>query len=252
MTDDPLTAWIIASGLLSLRIAPMLAFAPPFTLTRTPPVFRALVGLALAGCLVTANPGAVVLDVSAGGLIAAAFRELLLGLIFVLAFQLSFAALYVVGRTIDIQAGYGLAVIIDPTTKAQTPLVGTFFALLAGAVFFAMDGPAEVLRLLAVSLDAIPLGTGRVPDSLAPLGHYIGAVFLVALGIGGGVVLSLFLTDMAISALARTVPQMNVLVLGFQVKVLVLMLALPLVVSISGALLMRLMRLTLEGIPRLL
>ena len=116
MTDDPLTAWIIASGLLSLRIAPMLAFAPPFTLTRTPPVFRALVGLALAGCLVTANPGAVVLDVSAGGLIAAAFRELLLGLIFVLAFQLSFAALYVVGRTIDIQAGYGLAVIIDPST----------------------------------------------------------------------------------------------------------------------------------------
>lgn len=252
MAAETLAMWIIATGLLSLRIAPMFAFAPPFTLTRTPPLFRVLVGMTLAACLVTSNPAATSVDLSAGALVAAAFRELLLGSVFVLAFQLSFAALYTVGRTIDIQAGYGLAVIIDPTTQSQTPLVGTIFGLLAGAVFFAMDGPAELLRLLAASLDAMPLGAGRIPTSLAPLGQYLGTVFLAALGIGGGLVLSLFLTDMAIAALARTVPQMNVLVIGFQLKVLVLMLVLPVVIGISGALLMRLMRLTLDGIPSLL
>ncbi len=248
-----LVGWAFSSLLLSLRIAPVFAMAPPFTLTRTPAMFRTLFALGVATCLVSANPATTTItDYSLGGLVGTAMRELMLGAIFAMAFQVTFGALYMAGRTIDIQSGYGLALLIDPTTHSQTPLVGTLFALAAGAVFFAMDGHAELLRILAASLDAIPLGGGAVPTSLSPLTAFMGAVFLTAFGVAGGAILSLFLADIAIAMLSRTAPQMNVLLLGFQVKAILLLLVLPLTFGVAGALLARLARMTLEAIPRLL
>ncbi len=48
-----------------------------------------------------------------------------------------------------------------------------------------------------------------------------------------------------------TVPQMNVLVLGFQVKTLLLLIVLPSAFGVGGALLTRMLALTLSPIPRL-
>jgi len=253
MPADTLLGWVFGSLLLSLRISPVFALAPPFSLTRVPAMFRTLLGVAIAACLAAANPAAAAItDFSVGALFVTAIRELMLGSIFVLAFQLMFAALYMAGRTIDIQAGYGLALLIDPTTRTQTPLVGTLFAYAAGAIFFSMDGHADLLRILGASLEAIPLGTGELPVSLARLTAFTSVVFLTSFGVAGGAILSLFLADMSIAALARTAPQMNALVLGFQVKTILLLLVLPATFGFAGALLARMAVITLEALPGLL
>jgi flagellar biosynthetic protein FliR len=252
MLSDPVVSWVFACGLLSLRVAPVFAFAPPFSLTGAPPIFRALLGVGIAICLVAGHPAQSRVSIELGPLVVAALRELMLGSIFVLAFQLTFAALQVAGRTIDVQAGYGMAMVIDPATKAQSPLIGTLFSLLAGVTFFAADGAADLLRIFSASLEVMPLGTASPPQSLGPLTQFMGLIWLTAMGVGGGVILCLFLTDLAIAALARTVPQMNVLVLGFQVKAIVLLLVLPVSLGFSASLLLRLVRMTLEGLPRLL
>ncbi|MEI9930248.1 MAG: flagellar biosynthetic protein FliR [Rhizomicrobium sp.] len=135
-----------------------------------------------------------------------------------LALQIAFGALYVAGRTLDIQAGYGLAVLIDPGTQSQVPLIGTLFVYAAAVVFFGVDGHIALLRMLAASLDAIPLGGWTMPHSIERLTAFIGMTFLTAFGVAGGSILAMFLIDMAIALLSRTVPQMNVLVLGFQVE----------------------------------
>jgi flagellar biosynthetic protein FliR len=253
MPSDPITGWVLACLLVSLRVAPVFALAPPFTLTRVPVTFRALFGVAMAACLVAGNPAATrVVDTDLGFLALAAMRELLLGGVFVMAFQLTFGALYVAGRTLDIQAGYGLAMLIDPTSRAQTPLIGTIFALIAGAVFFSLNGPGELLRLMSASLEAMPLGTGRMPGSLAGLTTFLSVIFVAAFGVAGGMMLCLFLTDLAIALLSRTVPQMNVLILGFQVKTILLLLVLPATFGVAGALIARMLTLTLQAIPGML
>jgi flagellar biosynthetic protein FliR len=76
-------------------------------------------------------------------------------------------------------------------------------------------------------------------------------VFAIAFGVAGGVILMLFLADVAISLLSRTAPQMNVLVLGFQVKTLLLMIALPLTLGVSAALLARMSSTILQALPAL-
>jgi flagellar biosynthetic protein FliR len=253
MAEGGLIGWSFSAILLSLRVAPVFAFAPPFTLVRMPRTFRMLMSLGIAACITAANPAAAALtDTSAGALFVTAVRELLLGTIFLVAFQLSYAALQVAGRTIDIQAGFGLSTLIDPTTRASMPLVGTLFVYATGAIFFAMDGHAELLRTLAASLDAVPLGAHQLAATPASLVAYISLVFLTAFGVAGGAMLALWLCDLAIAMLSRTVPQMNVLILGFQVKTIVLLLVLPLTFGTAGALLARMSRITLESLPGLI
>jgi len=180
-------------------------------------------------------------------------RELLLGMVFVMAFQFMFGMLHLAGRTIDIQAGFGLALLIDPSTKGQVPLVGTFFAYAAALVFFAMGGPNDLLRLMGESLRVIPLGTGLLPsDELVRIAALLGALSITSFGVAGTAVLTLFLTDASIALLSRTVPQMNVLVLGFQVKTLLLLVILPVTFGTAGALFARISTLTLEALPDLL
>lgn len=250
---DGIAAWAFSSLMLGLRIAPVFSLAPPFSMTRVPATFRALFGLAMAGCLVAGQPaGALITEFDLSHLVVTALRELFLGGVFVMAFQVMFGALYVAGRTIDIQAGFGLALLIDPTSRAQTPLVGTLFAYAAGAVFFALNGHIDLLRMMAATLDAVPIGTGGPPASLGRLTTFISAVFAVSFGVGGGAILCLFLTDAAIALMSRTVPQMNVLMLGFQVKTLLLLLVLPVSLGVSAAALARMARITLEAVPGLL
>ena len=245
-------SYSFSAVLLSLRVAPVFAFAPPFTLVRMPRTFRMLMALGIAACLVAANSShAVLQDTSPGSLLVAAAMELLLGILFMAAFQLCFAALQVAGRAVDIQAGFGMSLLIDPTTRGSMPLTGTLFVYAAGAIFFAMDGHADLLRLLAASLDAIPLGGWQMFASPAPLISFISLSFLCAFGVAGGVMLALLMCDLAITFLSRTVPQMNVLVLGFQVKTIVYLLVVPIVFGTAGALLARMMRITLETLPGL-
>jgi flagellar biosynthetic protein FliR len=245
--------WIFASLLLSLRLSPMFAFAPPFTLTRVPVLFRVLFGVGLAVCMVSTAPAAVVaVDTSAGALAISSIRELSLGLIFVTALQIMFGALYFAGRTLDIQAGFGLAAVINPTTGEQEPLIGTLFVYAAGAVFFALNGHADLLRIVRASLDAIPLGSGGFPTSLGRLTSFLSVMFVMAFGVAGGGILCLFLTDLSIAMLSRTVPQMNVLVLGLQVKTLLVLIVLPTTFGVAGALLTRMAATTLQSIPGLL
>lgn len=253
MERDGFLTWVFPSLLLSLRIAPVFALAPPFSLAPAPAIFRMLFGVGLAACLAYSHPAATVLaDLSLPTLLRVGVGELLLGSIVVLAFQLAFGALAMAGRTIDIQAGFGLAMLIDPTSKSQTPLVGTLFTYAAGIMFFALNGHVDLLRIFAASLEAIPLGSAQMPDSLARLTGFISIVFLTSFGVAGGTILCLFLTDVAIAGLSRTAPQMNVLVLGFQVKTLLLLVVLSTTFAFAGALFARVTRLTLEALPGLL
>lgn len=252
VVSDPIIDWVVASLLLSLRVAPVLTFAPPFTLVRTPALFRLLLGFALSGLMVGAGSTVAAPPLIIGPLVEAGIRELMIGAVIVFAFQAAFAAIYVAGRTVDIQAGFGLASVVDPGSGAQTPLIGSIYAYAAGAVFFGMNGHLDLMRMLATSLEIVPLGSGGTVTNIGALAAFLATVFAIAFGVAGGVILSLFVTDLAIALVSRTAPQLNVLVLGFQVKTVLVMVALPLTLGTSAALLARLGSTTLLALPVLI
>lgn len=248
---DALASWVASSLLLSLRIAPTFVFAPPFTLVRVPRLILAMMGLALAAVLVSANPTTRLAEVTPALLATGALSELLTGMIPLIALQLMFAALYLVGRTIDIQSGFGLALLIDPTSRSQTPLVGTLFAYVAAVTFFAMDGHLALLRFWSVTLDSVPLGAMVRLGGIGPLGEYLLTTSLLALGIGGAAILGLFMTDIVVAMASRTVPQLNALLLGIQVKAILMLAVLPIAFAASAAIYVQLVTSALSYMQRM-
>lgn len=248
---DAYTNQLEAILLVSLRIAPTLGFAPPFTLLPAPATVRLLLGLALSLWLVAAFPAHTSARVAEIALVPAMITELLLGMALALSLQLAFAMILVAGRAIDIQAGFGLAQLADPTLRSQMPLVGTLLSYAAGAVFFATSGPRDLLAIWAQSVALVPVGgfSGRI--DIGALASFMSGALALSIGLVGIVLLALFLVDMTIALVSRTLPQMNVLVIGFQAKTLTLLVTLPFVFGLSGALFLRLVRFAVEATPRL-
>jgi flagellar biosynthesis protein FliR len=245
---DRIEEALVAVLLASLRLAPVLFFAPPFTLVRVPALVRVALVLALAAGL--NELGSPAAD-SIGSLVVGALGELGLGTAMALSLQFAFAAIAMAGRALDIQAGFGLAFLIDPTTKAQTPLIGAVFVYAAAAVFFATSAPHDLLAVLATSFERVPLGMATTPQGIAPLLSLLGTMSVLAVGLVGLAVLVLFLVDLVIALLSRTLPQMNVLVLGFQVKSIVVLVLLPATLGLAGAGIVRIIRLSLEAMLEL-
>ena len=247
-----LTNQVTAILLISLRIAPVLAFAPPFTLMRVPATVRMLLAISLSVWLTAGHPLQTwQADFWSQGLIATAASELLMGIALALALQLAFAALLTAGRAVDIQAGFGLALLVDPSTRTQMPLIGTIFAYAAGAVFFAAGGATDLLAIWSASVAQVPLGASAAAGGLTILISYISAVFIMAFGVAGLLLLVLFLIDLSIAFMSRTLPQMNMLILGFQVKTLATLITLPIAMAMAATLLLRMMRFALETAPML-
>ena len=239
---------LVAILLLSLRIAPTLAFAPPFTLVRVPALVRLMLAVSIAAWMAMANPQASwASDFWAMGLPVVAATELFLGIVMALALQLAFGMIAMMGRAVDIQAGFGLALLLDPTTRAQSPLIGTVLAYGAAAVFFLTSGPGDVVAMFAVSLEQIPLGLTGLPDRVTPLLGYIGIVSVMALGLVGLLLLALLLIDLTVALMSRTLPQMNVLLLGFQVKAIATLALLPLTLGLAAAGFARLLRIAVDS-----
>lgn len=247
---DDLANFVIASLLVSLRLVPTLGFAPPFTLLRIPPTVRLLLAMSLSAWLVAAFTEQTTAALAErSSMLLAVFSELSIGIALALAMQLAFAAILTTGRLIDLQAGFAFALFADPTNRTQLPLIGMIFAYCTGALFFATGGPTDLLAIWAASLTAAPVGSGLSPDALPALLAYVASVFAMGLGAGGLILLMLFLIDLSIAFMSRTLPQMNVLFLGFQVKTIATLVLLPFALATSAALFLRMVRFALDAMP---
>ncbi len=155
-------------------------------------------------------------------LVIALVKELLMGMLLGFVALLVFIGVQFAGEMVGLDIGFGVANLIDPLSSAQVSLVGEFQSLLAMVIFLLVNGHHTLLRGVAASFDLVPLGGVRMPDLLGQnLIAMTGRVFVIAIQLAAPVSATLFLTTLALGIVARTVPQMNVFVVGFPLKIIV-------------------------------
>jgi flagellar biosynthetic protein FliR len=168
-----------------------------------------------------------------GPLIEAVLREALFGLALGLAMNMVFLGLQMASRIVGVQMGFGLGGVIDPITGNDGGVLEQFYMLLVTLVFFSIQGHHLVITALAETIRAVPPGTFD-PFSVISSGE-VGALaaglMVTAVRIAMPVMAALFLVDLGMGLVARTVPQVQVLFVAMPVKVgvglVVLMAALP-------------------------
>jgi flagellar biosynthetic protein FliR len=155
--------------------------------------------------------------------------------------NLIFVSLQVAGQLIDMEMGFGIVSALDLERGGQAPVMGTFLHLLALVLFLEMGGHHSVLGGYWESLRLIPAGTFAFGKGIGDLAvATFGGMFLVALKMSLPVGAALFLATLGLGVIARTVPQINVFIVGLPLKVLMgsvmMWLALPLYVRLAGRL----------------
>ncbi len=233
--------------LVALRVGPLFVLAPVFGAVSVPLRIRVFLALAFAALLAAAiatKPTAFALEPLA--LMGAAVTEALLGIGFAFGMFAAFGAFLLGGRVLDIQIGFGIATLIDPATRGQSPLLGSALNLMAVAVFFAVDGHHALVRALAWSLQQLPPGASIASLDPAAVGAQWGLMFTYGLLLVAPAVFALLLLDVALAVVARTMPQMNVFIVALPLKVVVGVLVLALTVQQMLPAMMK----VFESVPR--
>ena len=218
--------------LILLRVSALLIVAPIFGHRLF--LARAKVGLAVMVSMVI-FPTVDRFDVPVGFLPYAVMMvgEVIMGLVIGYAVLLLFIGIQFAGQLAGLQMGFGIVNVIDPASHDQVSIIGQFLNILAILLMLTLDGHHIILNGLMTSFDAVPLG-GVVLKAL--VAHKMIAltaeVFVIAIKVSAPIMIALFLISTAMGVLARTVPQMNVFIVGFPVQLAVgmsvLMAALPL------------------------
>ncbi len=230
-------AWLIATLLLSARIAAATMLTPIFGPTQIPGPVRVVIALGLSAFLVLAVPVTVPPIDSALGLSIATLGELMLGASLAFGFLVAYAATQIAGRVLDIQLGYSASAVLNPTTQTPAPLIGSVLGMAAVAVFLAMDGHHVLLRALALSVEHYPPGALAFDIDFGEHLRFSGAMFTFGLALAAPVMLTLLLADLALAVMSRSMPQLNVFVLSFSIKIVLGLLGLAVSVKFAGAVL---------------
>ncbi|MEC1522181.1 flagellar biosynthetic protein FliR [Neobacillus niacini] len=152
-------------------------------------------------------------------------KEVLVGLCLGFFTNLLLYAVQLAGSFIDLQSGFAMATMFNPQTGIQENLTGRFFYIIAILFFLSIDGHHLLMRGVLASYQWIPIDSwlpGGVSENLVHLSLLIVKdMFWIALLIAAPVVTTIFLVDIALGILAKTVPQMNLFVVGIPIKMAV-------------------------------
>lgn len=151
-----------------------------------------------------------------------AVKELGIGLLIGFISNLLFIAVQTGGQLLDLEMGFGITNVLDPQSGTSIPMIGNFQYLLAMLVFLSLNGHHFLIAALVRSLQTIPAGGSTLSGPLyeAVLGSFSN-MFLTAVKLSAPVMGALFLTNVALGFMARTVPQMNVFMVGMPAKVII-------------------------------
>ncbi|EMS7183691.1 flagellar type III secretion system protein FliR [Campylobacter lari] len=146
--------------------------------------------------------------------------EVLFGMVAGLILQMIFAILQMAGEQISFTMGFSMASILDPATGANAPVISQVLNLLALLVFLAFDGHHLVLLFMSSSLDYISLG-GFYPHEnlMLYLNKAMVNIFVLGFSMAFPILAISLLSDVIFGMLMKTMPQFNLLVVGYPIKI---------------------------------
>lgn len=197
------------------RIGAALVAAPLFGIASVPPQVRVMVAGAVAVLVCTwtdvAPPPALF---SVDGMLSVA-GEVIVGLSLGFVLQLAFAAPIIAAEVMGGAMGMNMAMAIDPTSGAQSPALGQYFAVIVTLIFLALGAHLQWFALIVDSYRVFPPGhTWLGPARFALIAGYASRMFVTAVTMALPVCLVLFIVQMLTGVLSRSAPALNLFSLG--------------------------------------
>jgi len=228
------TAQVI--GLLSTRLSGLLLVAPVFSSRAVPMRVRTGLLLLFTGLLLPSVLSGAQLS---GGLPRVApatlATEIILGLSLGLGAAIFVAAAESAGDMLAVQMGLSGANVLNPVSGTQMPVIGQILGLFAMALLLASGGLHAILEVLTASLRVLPPGgTLDLEGGIMASVNILGSQFVLGLRFAAPVVGAMMIGNAILGVMAKTVPQLNVLMMAFPLQIGIGLLTLGLSLSLMA------------------
>lgn len=225
-------------GILVARPGALIATAPAFGGAFAPPPVRIGLAVVIAVLLVPAVPLQSFASTAGLGLVVA--REIAIGVLMALSLRAVLAGAELGGHLTGSQLMLSYGSVVDPQGGVRSNLVANLYGNLALITFLLMNGHHALLRALAASYTAIPIGVGSIGASLAgTVVQLLGIVFVLGARLAAPIVVVMLLVEVGTAIMARVAPSLNLLAVAPPLRVAVGLLAMaamvPLVPSVVRA-----------------
>ncbi len=150
--------------------------------------------------------------------------ELMIGASIGLALSIFIMGMEVAGTMVGYQAGLALGRVADPTQDMQTSIVGQVYTITLTMLFLMVGGHRATMAALLDTYDVIPLLSFSCNESVVLLlVEMLAAAFMLGVRVAAPVLIALFLTGTAMGFLSRTMPQLNILSVGFTIRAMMVL-----------------------------
>ncbi|MCC6991613.1 MAG: flagellar biosynthetic protein FliR [Acidobacteria bacterium] len=225
-------------GILVARPGALIAAAPVFGGAFAPAPVKVGLAVIVAVLLVPAVPPPSFASTAGLGLVVV--REMAIGLLMALALRAVLAGAELGGHLTGSQLMLSYGSVVDPQGGVRSNLVANLYGNIALLTFIGVNGHHALLRALAASYAAIPIGEGSIGNSLGgTVVQLLGIVFVLGVRLAAPIVVVMLLVEVGTALMARVAPTLNLMVVAPPLRVAVGLLAMaamaPVVPSIVRA-----------------
>jgi len=197
-------------------------FNPIFGRSSVPALVKIGLSLGIALNVTYGLADIYVADYTTIDLLLAMVREFAVGYAIGFVMQLFLAVFHVGGELMDLQLGFSMAQMYDPSTNSQVSVTGNILTIMYVMLFFITNSHLSLLAIAAKSYSVVPIGLGGVSSKI---GVYVielfGYILVYALQLALPIIVTEILVEVAVGILMRVVPNINVFVVNMQMKVMV-------------------------------
>jgi flagellar biosynthetic protein FliR len=207
--------------LIMLRITAFMVTSPGYSFKGIPNILKVAISGVITIFIYMAIPEMIVAE----GLSAFAFlaiKETIFGLSIGFVTQMIFSTIEMAGKLVDFQVGFSMGAVYDPAMGAQASNYGRTYYWIAIAIFFVLDMHQLLLEMVIRSYTFMPIGSVSIekfnPEAILVI---FTRVFELAINLAAPMIITVLITDVVLGLISRTVPQINVFMLGMPMKSMV-------------------------------
>lgn len=206
--------------LILIRIASFVYVAPFFNMANTPVRLKIGFALVLSMLVYELSPNIAYEYSGMFDYAIIVVKECVVGLVLGAMTSFCIQIIMFAGRMIDLDIGLSMASLFDPTTRAQVGLMGNLYYYMLMLLLIISGLHSYLITAIVDTYVVIPIGGMKGNISIyETVMRFMSDYFVIGFRIALPVFASILLLNCILAILAKIAPQMNMFVIGMQLKI---------------------------------
>lgn len=205
-----------------IRISGFVMTAPFFSYQSVPARMKAAISIMLSILVIQIIPVIPVSYSGVFGFSVLVLKELVVGMILGFMCNLCFYIVNFAGHIMDMEMGLSMATMFDPSTNMQITVSGNIYNYFMMILLVVTNMHYYIIRSIMDSFQYFNVGQAVFRDGLKDIMiDFMANYFFIALRIVLPVFCCMLILNVILGVLTKAAPQMNMFVVGIQIKVIV-------------------------------